>query len=564
MLKKHTPYIFLLIAVMLLFSATQPALALEVNYPQIGSFGISDNSNLLQYIEYFFAFAIAISGIIAVITLVISGLQILVFAGSPEKITEAKDGLWASILGIALLFASFIIMTTINPQLVNLSTQQLPMSTPSGVLLDFVYQTAPGGNGFGQVTRTQNPAPQSNENIQQPPDIQWTPPPPSSQVPITLFGQNAMIRIRYNCSPPTNGKDGPRLMVRRYSKPYFEIVRGGNESGVDENIRTYFLKCNANANNWIQLSVGESYKWDFEKPGVYFYLTRTCDETPLGAGWPTDSSYTSVGSDAYTENSIIKPFDCEVINGGGGDEEDEDVATETCRPREGVSHTPACIRLINSEQDQYGTILNQEESAQGECSYPILNKDVPTGSALIKEFTHQISAFDGDGYEYLPNSRFAYVFKHVPAPDTTQVKFESSNLYTEVKRNDFDANFNRRLYKLPTQYAGNLNNWLEERPEGDGQRLDPNVAPGAQECRNPAKPCLKYTRNLGAGPGGFRIILYGGNEVDFSDDACQVYTCDENNFGEFVSNNNRWIFNSNRKPYNMYIIPMPTKTCDQS
>ena len=139
MKRNYSIYILLFAATMLLVSMAQPALALEVTYPKIGTFEITSDSTLLQYIEYFFAFAIAISGILAVVILVISGLQILVFAGSPEKINEAKEGLWAAVLGIVLLFASFIIMMTINPNLVNPSTQALPQSDPDGVFLDVQY-----------------------------------------------------------------------------------------------------------------------------------------------------------------------------------------------------------------------------------------------------------------------------------------------------------------------------------------------------------------------------------------------------------------------------------------
>src|SRR3989344_7283999 len=176
MKRNYSIYILLFAATMLLVSMAQPALALEVTYPKIGNFEITSGSTLLQYIQYFFALAIAISGIIAVFILVISGLQILVFAGSPEKINEAKEGLWAAVLGIVLLFASFIIMTTINPKLINPSTSPLPQQLSYGVFLDTVYtqKSFSEGNPFGipvrfpcdDITCTRTIiAPQSNSNI---------------------------------------------------------------------------------------------------------------------------------------------------------------------------------------------------------------------------------------------------------------------------------------------------------------------------------------------------------------------------------------------------------------
>ena len=564
MKRNYSIYILLFAATMLLVSMAQPALALEVTYPKIGTFEITSDSTLLQYIEYFFAFAIAISGILAVVILVISGLQILVFAGSPEKINEAKEGLWAAVLGIVLLFASFIIMMTINPNLVNPSTQALPQSDPDGVFLDVQYTqiTFEGfpNPGRGPCTEARCKktflAPQENPSIGETTDFSYNTG-VSAFGMATMHGDTATSRIRYRCTPPTSGKDGTRLMVSVYANKNFQIDRIAN--GVGGNVRTYFLKCNKNDNNFVIVDAGvvESYKWEYEKPGVYFYLKENCQENPVTTGLTsaTGASYTSINSKLYTGSSIIEPFDCEV--GGGGDDwgEGNDTNTNTCQPRQGVLQVPTCMRIVNSEQEQYGTILNQSEAAVGACTEPILNKDIPTGNEIIKEVSKPVPTFNESPNNEGP--KFAYVFKHVPADKypSGEIRFESAATYNEVLPNDFTLE-NKRLYHLPDLYGGSLNYFIKTR-----YLLNPNTTPLPEEC-DTSKECLKFIRSPRTG--AFRTVLYSEDENGFRDNVCQVYTCQENNFGEFVSNNNRWIFNSRRKVYDMFIIPMPKQTCDRS
>jgi hypothetical protein len=113
------------------------------------------------------------------------------------------------------------------------------------------------------------------------------------------------------------------------------------------------------------------------------------------------------------------------------------------------------------------------------------------------------------------------------------------------------------MWRLPDVYSGNLDNWLQpESVGGSGLPLRPGLAPQPNECQN-NEPCLKFIRatTTGVNNAHFRTILYSHNEADLSDRVCEVYTRQEDIFAG--GNNNRWIFNSNRKLYDMYIIPMP-------
>ncbi len=69
---------------------------------------------LKTYVKQIYVFGAGIVGFIAVATIVGSGIQISV-SGATGDITAAKDRITQSIMGIALLFLSALILYTINP-----------------------------------------------------------------------------------------------------------------------------------------------------------------------------------------------------------------------------------------------------------------------------------------------------------------------------------------------------------------------------------------------------------------------------------------------------------------
>ena len=92
---------------------------LEVVYPEIK--GIKPESvsfGIAEYAKYIFNAVIVISGFIAFGSLIWAGIQYSTSAGSPEKIKEAKKRIKSVLLGILILLFSYLILITINPQLV--------------------------------------------------------------------------------------------------------------------------------------------------------------------------------------------------------------------------------------------------------------------------------------------------------------------------------------------------------------------------------------------------------------------------------------------------------------
>lgn len=112
---------------------------LEVRYPQLPGTGIeaptSVRTLLPNYILYIFYFSLAISGFIAFGSLVYGGFHYLTSAGSATRMAEGRKQIFAAILGLVILFSSYLILTTVNPQLKIFSLTREPIQdiTPPSV-----------------------------------------------------------------------------------------------------------------------------------------------------------------------------------------------------------------------------------------------------------------------------------------------------------------------------------------------------------------------------------------------------------------------------------------------
>jgi hypothetical protein len=73
---------------------------------------------LPDYITAIYNFALMIIGIICFGALVYGGFLYLTSAGNPARIKEAKDQIFSAILGLIILFSAYLILRTINPELV--------------------------------------------------------------------------------------------------------------------------------------------------------------------------------------------------------------------------------------------------------------------------------------------------------------------------------------------------------------------------------------------------------------------------------------------------------------
>lgn len=92
----------------------------------VGSFDTTTgkmNSTLLaRYIKAFYDYSMAIGGILAAIVLMGGGVLWLTSAGNDSKITQAKELIIGSITGLGILLGSWVLLNTINPDLLKMQT----------------------------------------------------------------------------------------------------------------------------------------------------------------------------------------------------------------------------------------------------------------------------------------------------------------------------------------------------------------------------------------------------------------------------------------------------------
>jgi len=112
---------FILYFIILFFSLTGFVLAqrqLEINYPEIGGIKPTVTTiSLPEYVKYIFNISIALAGLIIFGVLVYAGFRYLTSAGNVSAMQDAKERVGGAGLGILVLLGSYLILTTINPQL---------------------------------------------------------------------------------------------------------------------------------------------------------------------------------------------------------------------------------------------------------------------------------------------------------------------------------------------------------------------------------------------------------------------------------------------------------------
>ncbi len=94
-------------------------------YSEKISFEDGTTANIARYIIAIYNYGISIGAILATIVLMAAGLVWLTSGGSQDKIGQAKNMISGSIVGLVLLFSSYMILNMVNPELVNFRVQKI-------------------------------------------------------------------------------------------------------------------------------------------------------------------------------------------------------------------------------------------------------------------------------------------------------------------------------------------------------------------------------------------------------------------------------------------------------
>ena len=249
--------------------------ALEVIYPNIPGYitpssTCTGNDCLGIFIAYWFGFAIYIAGAIALISLAVASVQFIVSAGNTGATTDAKDRIRGALLGMVLLFSSFIIIRAINPALITPSLTPLP--GVAGVFYTNMTERKPVGLSVADVSQEQTV-------------------------------KDGYTKLIYVCS---KSDIAPALLLWVYNAKNFDYINAP--------AKVIRLKCEDPP---FDISGFGSFQMAFETPGVYFCMSQcpgggniVCDGY---MSWPlisninlTQEPFNYTAGDLNNISSVIK------------------------------------------------------------------------------------------------------------------------------------------------------------------------------------------------------------------------------------------------------------------
>ncbi len=112
------------------------ALALEIDFPSIAGFKPGDSFGPADWIRYIFVFGLSLVGLAIIYTVIYAGIIWMIAGDNSGKISDAKKRLQDALIGLLILLGSYILLNTIDPNLVTLKQNiiQVDIGKSGGVL----------------------------------------------------------------------------------------------------------------------------------------------------------------------------------------------------------------------------------------------------------------------------------------------------------------------------------------------------------------------------------------------------------------------------------------------
>ncbi|MEO8065636.1 MAG: pilin [Candidatus Doudnabacteria bacterium] len=119
-MKKLLPVflLILLIVPLMAFAQTNPPC-------QISSGGTTTPSELPRCINQIYVWALGLSALLAMMMFVIGGYYYMTASGNAEQTSKGVEMIWSAVIGMGLLFGAYLLLNTINPDLVKFNVDSL-------------------------------------------------------------------------------------------------------------------------------------------------------------------------------------------------------------------------------------------------------------------------------------------------------------------------------------------------------------------------------------------------------------------------------------------------------
>lgn len=126
--------LIILILVPAVATCQQSSRLLEVTYPAVNGYRpTTSRTPLPDFVKYVFNFGLMISALVIFGVLVYAGIRYVTSVGNPSAAKDAQQQIFSAVLGLAVLLAAYLILTTINPELIRL--QAIREATTKGLII---------------------------------------------------------------------------------------------------------------------------------------------------------------------------------------------------------------------------------------------------------------------------------------------------------------------------------------------------------------------------------------------------------------------------------------------
>ena len=136
-LPRQIIFMFLMIlAISLPAAAVALTNQLEIDFPEIGGVKPGYSFGLANWVQYIFLFSLAVVGLAVIASFVYAGILWLTAGDNESQVKRALERIKSTVIGLLLLLGSYIILNTINPDLVQLKNNilELNIGSSGGIL----------------------------------------------------------------------------------------------------------------------------------------------------------------------------------------------------------------------------------------------------------------------------------------------------------------------------------------------------------------------------------------------------------------------------------------------
>lgn len=116
-----------------------------VSNTEISFGGQSKFANIGEFILLMYKYLVTVASIVAVIMIIIAGMQWITSGGNSEAISGAKHRIAGSVIGLFIAYMSYFILNTVNPALVNFRLPQVWLVRPQQLIPKFCREIKGAG-----------------------------------------------------------------------------------------------------------------------------------------------------------------------------------------------------------------------------------------------------------------------------------------------------------------------------------------------------------------------------------------------------------------------------------